>query len=315
MMNPINLLLAQAKGDGETADKNATEGQDPSIVDESKNAFEQLMAGNTDPAVDLAFQHGPKFLGAVLIIVFTFIIAKIVGRMIHRFFEKAEFDETLERFFAKLIYYLVLIIGLTFALSVFGVQVTSLAAIFAAMGFAVGMALSGTLSNFANGVMLLIFRPFNVGDVINAAGITAKVNAIELFTTTLDTGDNRRIIVPNSSIYGGTIENITYHDERRVDISVGCDYSADIDKTREVLAKAVESLDEKMLKGDGRGYQIVLGDLGDSAVNWTVRYWCLASDYWPMKEALTRAIKMHLDQAGIGIPFPQMDIHLNKVAE
>ena len=315
MTNPITLLLAQTDGDAEVAGDAGAQETPPTVVDEGNNAIKDLANGDTDAAMDLVMQYGPKLLGAVLIIVLTFIIAKIIGRIIHRFFEKAEFDETLERFFAKLIYYVVLVIGLTFALSAFGVEVTSLAAVLAAAGFAVGMALSGTLSNFANGVMLLIFRPFDVGDVINAAGVTAKVNAIELFTTTLDTGDNRRIIVPNSSVYGGIIENITHHDERRCDVGVGCDYSADIDKTREVLSKAAESLDEKMLKGDGRGYQIVLGDLGDSSVNWTVRFWCLASDYWPLKEALTRAIKMHLDEAGIGIPFPQMDVHLDKVGE
>lgn len=310
------MLLAQAEGEAEVpaGEETATE-QGPNVADQSKEAIGDLMNGDTDAAMEMAMQYGPKILGAVLIIVLTFIIAKIVARIIHRFFEKAEFDETLERFFSKLIYYIVLVVGLTFALSAFGVEVTSLAAILAAAGFAVGMALSGTLSNFANGLMLLIFRPFDVGDVINAAGVTAKVNAIELFTTTLDTGDNRRIIIPNTAIYGGIIENITHHSERRLDIGVGCDYSASIDETREVLSKAAESLDEKMLKGEGRGYQIVLGDLGDSSVNWTVRFWCLASDYWPLKEELTRAIKMHLDEAGIGIPFPQMDVHLDKVGE
>jgi len=224
---------------------------------------------------------------------------------------KSKVDETLSRFFAKMVYYLIVILGVIFALSKFGIDVTAFAAILAAAGFAVGMALSGTLGNFASGVMLLIFRPFKVGDVVNAAGITAKVHEIELFTTTFDTPDNRRIIVPNGAIYGGTIENVTFHEERRVDVGVGTDYGADLDATRKVLEKAAESLNEMMVQGEGRGYQIVLGDLGDSAVGWTVRFWCKAEDYWGVKEALTRAVKVHLDEAGIGIPFPQMDVHLD----
>jgi small conductance mechanosensitive channel len=163
--------------------------------------------------------------------------------------------------------------------------------------------------------MLLVFRPFKVGDVINAAGVTAKVNAIELFTTTLDTFDNRRIIVPNGKIYGDTIENITYHPQRRCDVNVGIEYSADLDKTREVLTKAAESLDALNIKGEGRGFQVFLIDLGDSSVNWVVRFWTTGADFWSAKEQLTRAVKQHLDEAGIGIPFPQMDIHLDKLGE
>ena len=126
----------------------------------------------------------------------------------------------------------------------------------------------------------------------------------------MDTPDNRRIIVPNGAIFGGTIENITYHEERRVDVGVGVEYTADIDKTREVLEKAAASL-EGVIEGEGRGMQVVLGDLGDSSVNWTVRAWVATSEFWPSKQALTRAVKMHLDEAGIGIPFPQMDVHVD----
>ncbi|MBX2853160.1 MAG: mechanosensitive ion channel [Phycisphaeraceae bacterium] len=309
-------LLAQADGTAEAPPAEPTgEQQVNEAAEQGKEAVGGLMQGDFSQATQLLIDWGPKVAGALIILVASFIIGKIISRIVCRSAEKAKIDLTLSRFFGKMVYYLVLVVGVMIALGTVGVEVTSFAAILAAAGFAVGMAMSGTLGNFANGVMLLIFRPFDVGDVISAAGVTAKVNAIELFTTTLDTGDNRRIIVPNSSIYGGTIENITHHDERRCDVNVGCDYSADIDKTREVLSKAAESLDEKLLKGEGRGYQIVLGDLGDSSVNWTVRFWCLASDYWPLKEALTRAIKMHLDEAGIGIPFPQMDVHLDKAGE
>ena len=160
--------------------------------------------------------------------------------------------------------------------------------------------------------MLLVFRPFKVGDVINAAGITAKVEEIDLFTTTFDTPDNRRIIVPNSEIAGGIIENVSHHQDRRVDIAVGVDYSADLQETRNALMAAAESQKEFLVNGDGRGYQIVLGDLGDSAVGWTVRFWTKADDYWAVKEQLTAAVKQHLDEASIGIPYPQMDVHFHQ---
>ncbi|MFK7789329.1 MAG: mechanosensitive ion channel family protein [Phycisphaeraceae bacterium] len=310
MMNWIPLL---AQTDGEEAVP--TEDAVAQVADQSKEALDGAMQGDVSGLADLFMTYGVPVVGAIVILIITFMVGKIVAGIVRRSAEKAKIDLTLARFFGKMVYYLVLIIGVMIALGTVGIEVTSFAAILAAAGFAIGMALSGTLGNFAAGVMLLIFRPFSVGDVVNAAGVTAKVNAIELFTTTLDTPDNRRIIVPNSAIASGTIENISFHEERRVDVAVGCDYSASLDETRSVLEKAAESLNDKMIQGEGRGYAIVLGDLGDSCVNWTVRFWTNAGDFWPVKEALTRAVKQHLDEAGIGIPFPQMDIHMDKVGE
>ena len=215
-----------------------------------------------------------------------------------------------------MIFYLIFLLAFVGVLGQFGVSVTSFAAVIAAAGFAIGLAFQGTLSNFASGVLLMVFRPFKVGDIVNAAGVTGKVFEIDLFTTALDTPDNRRIIVPNNSITGTTIENISYHSERRVDVTVGVDYAASLDKTREVLAAAAESLREFLLDGEGRGYQVVVRELGDSAVVWTVRCWVDAADFWTVNENLITAVKNHLDQAGIGIPYPQMDVHLiNQNAE
>jgi small conductance mechanosensitive channel len=300
------MMLAQNGEAGEGGDDG---GQTNVIIEDAKTNFGKAMEGDVGALYNLF----SPLIWAIVIIVATIIVGKIVANMVQRGTTKAKIDVTLARFFGKLVYYLILIVGGMFALGKFGIEVTSFAAILAAVGFAVGMALSGTLGNFAAGAMLLIFRPFKVGDVVNAAGITAKVNEIELFTTTFDTPDNRRIIVPNSAIYGGTIENITFHPERRCDVNVGCDYSADLDQTREVLCKAAESLDELMVKGEGRGYQVYLLDLGDSSVNWVVRFWTTGADFWGAKEKLTRAVKQHLDEAGIGIPFPQMDVHLDKL--
>jgi small conductance mechanosensitive channel len=280
-------------------------------LDEARNLLGRAMEGDGEAVGQLFANYGLPVVWAVVILIAALFVGKIAAGMLRRSLGRAKVDETLGRFFAKVLFYVIVVFGVIFALSKFGIDVTAFAAVLAAAGFAVGMALSGTLSNFASGVMLLIFRPFKVGDVVNAAGITAKVHEIELFTTTFDTPDNRRIIVPNGGIYGGTIENITYHGERRVDVSVGCEYSADLAKTRETLGKAAESMSDRMLTGEGRGYQIVLIDLGDSSVNWTVRFWCKTADYWGVKEDLTAAVKQHLDDAGIGIPFPQMDVHVD----
>ena len=298
-------MLAQEGGES------GAEDQVQQGLEDAKNTVSDAFGGDTEAMWRLVEDYGMPIVWALVILIAALFFGKILAGMTRRAMVKSRVDETLSRFFGKMVYYLVVILGVIFALDRFGVDVTAFAAILAAAGFAVGMALSGTLGNFASGVMLLIFRPFNVGDVVNAAGITAKVHEIELFTTTFDTPDNRRIIVPNGSIYGGTIENITYHAERRVDVVVGCDYGADLDATRKVLEQAAESLSEMMVQGEGRGYQIVLGDLGDSSVGWTVRFWCKKADYWPVKEALTRAVKQHLDAAGIGIPFPQMDVHVD----
>lgn len=278
-------------------------GQDVSV------ALQGLKEGDPSALMPLLEGYLIPAVQVILLLIVGYMVAKFIARMVSAPVRK-RVDETLGRFVGKVVYYAIMISILIAVLGKFGFQVTSFAAILASAGFAVGMAFQGTLGNFASGIMLLVFRPFKVGDVVNAAGVTAKVNEIDLFTTTLDTPDNRRIIVPNTAVTAGTIENISYHDERRVDIAVGCDYSADIRQTRSVLEAAAESLQNKMLVGDGRGYQIVLGDLGDSAVNWTVRFWTRAENYWGVKEELTEAVKSRLDEAGIGIPFPQMDIHL-----
>lgn len=275
------------------------------------NAWEGLMQGDFAAAWPLLEKYVLPLAMGVAILVVTFVAAKVVSRMAGNAIRRARIDETLARFFTKLVFYAVVVAGVLAALQTVGIQVTGFAAILASVGFAVGMALSGTLSNFASGVMLLVFRPFRVGDVVNAAGVTAKINAIELFTTTFDTFDNRRFIVPNSKIFGDVIENISFHQERRVDVNVGVEYGADLDQTREVLSAAAESLKEKMIEGEGRGYQVYMLDLGDSSVNWVVRFWTTSADFWPVKEQLTRAVKMHLDEAGLGIPFPQMDVHVD----
>jgi small conductance mechanosensitive channel len=152
-----------------------------------------------------------------------------------------------------------------------------------------------------------MFRPFQVGDVVKLDGITGKVNEIELFTTTIDTFDNRRLIIPNGSVFGNTIENITFHPHRRADVAVGVTYSADIDRTREVLTQAAQNVPGALNDPEP---SIILVDLGDSCVNWSVRVWAKSDEFTTVKQAATRAVKLALDKANIEIPFPQMDVHV-----
>jgi small conductance mechanosensitive channel len=282
--------------------------------DSAKKTVEALKSGDISGAAksgwDLLAIYGIPAIVALVVLIVSYFVASVLARICSGPI-RMKVDETLGRFVGKVIFYLVMLGAVLGVLQYFGIGVTSFAAVIAAVGFAIGLAFQGTLSNFAAGVMLLVFRPFKVGDAISAAGITAKVHEIDLFTTTFDTPDNRRIIVPNSKIASDIIENITHHDERRVDVSVGVDYAADIDRTREVLLQAAQSVGGH-LEGEGRGIQVYLVQLADSSVNWAVRVWYNASEYWPKREELTRAIKMHLDHAGIGIPFPQMELHLNR---
>jgi small conductance mechanosensitive channel len=278
-------------------------------------AAEALQQGDVVTAASKGWEAASIYIipaaTALIVMIIAYFIAAFLARLCSQPVRR-RVDETLGRFVGKLVFYLIMVCALLGVLQYFGIGIASFAAVLAAAGFAIGLAFQGTLSNFAAGVMLLVFRPFKVGDVINAAGITAKVDEIDLFTTVFSTPDNRKIIVPNSAIASGTIENITFHKERRVDVNVGVAYDASLDQTREVLAAAAEALRDQLLEGEGRGYQIALLDLGDSAVNWTVRFWTTADHYWPVKEQLTYQIKTKLDEAHIGIPFPQMDIHMIK---
>ena len=256
---------------------------------------------------DLAMTFLPKVAGVIVLLLGAWIVARwLSGRVTKALSHKL--DITIARFFGSLIKYGVIIMAVLGCLRIFGFETTSFAALIGAAGLAIGLALQGTLSNFSSGVMLLIFRPFTVGDVVSAGGVTGKVVDLSLFTTEFDTPDNRRIIVPNGQIYGSTIENITFHDTRRVDVSVGTSYPASIPQTRDVLLAAVQGIEGLHAEPAPVAYLV---DLGDSSINWSVRVWSNTPDYWAVRERVTQSIKSALDEAGIGIPFPQMDVHLN----
>ncbi|MFG0330842.1 MAG: mechanosensitive ion channel family protein [Phycisphaerales bacterium] len=262
-----------------------------------------------DQIAPVATTWGIRVLGALVFLIVAWIVAAWIGRTTWRAFERAKLDPTLGRFFSNLAKWGVLVLAGLGCLGIFGIETTSFAAVLAAMGLAIGLAMQGTLGNFSAGVMLLIFRPFKVGQYVTIAGESGTIYEIELFSTTLDTPDNRRLIIPNGSVYGQKIENITYHPRRRADIDVGVEYAADIDQTRAVLEAAANSVEGRL---DDPAPQVVLNGLGDSSVNWTVRVWAPTPDFLAVKQATVRAVKIALDDAGIGIPFPQLDVHLDR---
>ena len=216
-----------------------------------------------------------------------------------------QFDQTLSIFFGSLLRWLVIVAAVIGCLSVFGIETTSFAALIGAAGLAVGLAFQGTLSNFAAGVMLLVFRPFKVGDYVVAGGKEGTVAEIGLFVTAIDTLDNRRIFVPNTAIGAGPIENYTLHDTRRVDVDVNIDGGQDIDATRIALEQAGASVpgrDEK------RGSEVFLKGFGGGLVSWQVRVWCTPAIYWDVWQATVRAIAYELPKAKIAMPTPAMKV-------
>ncbi|MEO1498132.1 MAG: mechanosensitive ion channel domain-containing protein [Planctomycetota bacterium] len=275
----------------------------------------QLLAGDLqsispDGWYLIAVQGGMRVALAMIVLFLALTIAGWVSSTVRASLSRLKFDATLSKFLAKLSWWGVIAVAAISCLGYFGVETTSFAALLGAAGFAVGLAFQGTLSNFAAGAMLLIFRPFKVGDVVNVGDQLGTVDEIELFTTTLDTFDNRRIILPNSAVFGSTIENITYHPIRRVDVAVGAAYDADIDVTRATLETAASQTPGVL---DTPEPAIILMELGASSVDWSVRVWAPTSDYLTVKQALLRSVKTQLDRADIGIPFPQMDVHLQAV--
>ncbi len=259
----------------------------------------------------LGSYYGSRVLFVLILMILAWSISSWAAAIVRTGLNRVKFDETLTKFISKLVRWMILLLtGLT-CLSYFGVETTSFAAVLGAAGFAIGLAFQGTLANFAAGAMLLIFRPYKVGDIVNVAGSVGKVYEIELFTTAIDTFDNRRFIIPNSEIFGSVIENISHHPVRRIEVEVGTSYNADIDQTREVLERAIATVDLSVSQPEPA---VVLSGLGASSVDWSVRIWARGENFGDAKQALIRAVKVELDRAGIEIPFPQMDVHTDPSA-
>lgn len=253
--------------------------------------------------------YGIRLIGAILL----FIIGKWVARLISNVSRKTlgarNIDPTLVGFIGNAVYILLMVIVIIASLNLIGVQTASFVAIIGAAGLAIGLALQGSLSNFAAGVLLIIFRPFKVGDFVEAAGTAGIIEEISIFTTQLRTGDNKAVIIPNSNITGGNIINYSAKDTRRVDMVFGVGYGDDLDKARKIIEEVVAA-DDRVL--DEPAVTVGIIELGDSSVNFAVRPWVKTSDYWPTLFALNEAMKKRFDAEGISIPFPQRDVHLFK---
>ena len=247
----------------------------------------------------------------IVIAIAIFIIGKWLARKVtdiaHKLMMKNDkVDETLAKFLDGIIYYVLMVMVVLTALKQLGVDTTSFFAILGAAGLAIGLALKDSLGNFASGVMIIMFRPFKVGDFINAGGVSGSVEEVSIFNTILKTGDNQKLIVPNGAITGGTITNVNAKPERRVDLIVGIGYNDDIKKAKEILNSLVVS-DERVLQD--KGITVAVSELADSSVNFVVRAWVNTPDYWAVKFDLTENIKLTFDKEGISIPYPQQDVH------
>ncbi len=255
---------------------------------------------------EFATTYGLKVVGAIVVLIVGRIVANILRSLVRRINGKAKTDPTVGGFLENMTYYLVMTFTVLAALGNFGVQTASIVAVLGAAGFAVGFAMQGSLANFAAGVMLLVFRPYRLGDFVEAGGATGTVKEMSLFTTIINTPDNVRIMVPNGKIFGDTIKNITAEDTRRVDMVVGIGYGSDI---KQAIACINKVLGEDTRVLDAPAAQVAVAELADSSVNLVVRPWVKKEDYWAVKFDFTRRIKEAFDQEGIEIPFPQTVIH------
>ncbi|GJL80795.1 MAG: mechanosensitive ion channel protein [marine bacterium B5-7] len=239
---------------------------------------------------------------AVIFLIIGFLFAGAISRFIRRKVEKnPKLDNTLGIFFASVVRYVLLTIVVIGVLGIFGFQVTSLVAILGAASLSIGLAMQGTLSDIAAGVMLIFFRPYKVGDFVDIAGTSGTVKDLNIFTTELATPDNVQIIVPNGKSWGSIITNFSAHDTRRVDFTFGIDYGDDIEQAMKIIRDVV-SADERVFKDPAPWVRVV--NLGDSSVDLGVRIWSTAADYWDIKFEMTRNIKEAFDNGGISIPYP-----------
>jgi small conductance mechanosensitive channel len=256
--------------------------------------------------------YGLRIIAAVVIFLVGRWIARLVSRLVEKLLVKSNVEPTLASFFRKLCFFLILAFVIIAAIDKIGIQTTSLVAVIGAAGLAIGFALQGSLSNFAAGVMILIFKPFKVGDFVEVAGTLGGVEDVGIFNTILNHPDNRRIIVPNSQITADKITNFTAIDKRRVDMVFGISYDDDIRKAKDILTALVGS-DPRVLKDPAP--LVAVSELGDSSVNLVVRPWTKPADYWGVYFDTLEKGKTELEKAGLSIPFPQRDVHMYQEAQ
>ncbi len=272
---------------------------------------EAPVMGTVETVKDLIAKGGTSALfrvaGAVILVIVAYYVAKFVRVLVRSAMERAKIDATLVTFVSHLAYVAVMVFAIIAALPLVGVETASLVGVLAASAFAIGLALQGSLSNFAAGVLLIIFRPFKVGDFIEAAGVTGTVEEMQIFTTQVKTPDNKTVIIPNAKLTGDNITNFTAKGTRRVDMVMGVSYEDDIDKVRSILTDILEN-DERVLKDPAPVVAVL--EHADSSVNFVVRPWTKAEDYWSVYFDTMEKAKKRFDAEGITIPFPQRDVHV-----
>ena len=262
---------------------------------------------NVDTIMGWVSLYAMNIIGALLIFIVGKWLARKIAELLAKLMKKSNVDETLVNFLKNLAYYIMVVLVVVAAVGRLGVNTTSFLTIIGAAGLAVGLALKDSLSNFAAGVMLVLFRPFTIGDVVSTAGITAKVEKITIFNTLFCTPDNQSVIVPNNKIISDIITNINAKDTRRIDLVVGISYTDDMAQTKNIL-EGLAKADTRILTDPET--TIAVAELADSSVNLVFRPWVKTADYWAVRFDLTEGIKNALDEAGISIPYPQQDVHL-----
>jgi len=256
---------------------------------------------------ELLTAYTPKVVGAIATLVIGFIIAKWITNLVRKILIKREIDETVRPFLTSLVSVGLKILVLLSAAGMFGIETTSFIAIFSALAFAIGMALQGSLGHFASGVLLLVFKPYKVGDLVEVGGKIGVVEEIQVFNTVLRTPDNKKHIIPNGVVTSGVITNISGQGEIRVDMTFGIGYDDDIDLAKAEILKVCNNCPQ-IIKD--KNVDIFVSELADSSVNFTVRPWALSEHYWDVYFFLNENIKKSFDAKGIGIPYPQMDLHV-----
>lgn len=254
-------------------------------------------------------KFGINIITAIAIFYLGKLIVGLLMRGLRKIMQAQEVDKTLESFISNLVRMVLLTFVIIAAISALGVQTTSFIAVIGAAGLAIGLALQGSLANFASGVLIVMFRPYKVGDWVEAAGIAGTVVEVQILTTVFKTGDNKQIIVPNGQVMDSVITNYSASDQRRVDMVIGVSYDDDLDKVRATLEDLVAA-DDRIL--DEPACTIAVSELADSSVNFVLRPWVRTADYWGVKFDLTEKVKKRFDKEGISFPFPQQDVHLYK---
>jgi small conductance mechanosensitive channel len=258
---------------------------------------------------EIMVAYGPKLIGAILVLLVGSWLIKALTKGFGNLLEKREIDDSLSPFLKGIVKGLLRILLVVSVLGMLGIEVTSFIAILGALGLAIGLALSGTLQNFAGGVILLIFKPFKVGDVIDAQGYTGKVSEIQIFNTILKTPDNKTIIIPNGGLSTSAMTNYSTEEKRRVDWTIGIGYGDDVSKAEQVINDLCAA-DSRILK-DPEVF-VAVSELADSSVNFTVRAWVKSDDYWGVYFDMNKKVYEVFDKEGLNIPYPQMDIHVHK---